>query len=287
MAKGESMFADTFESIKRYRSHYRNYLSCLYHVWRGHERIHIILKDGYEDNVSFDYAINIARFPDVTKIANILKELNSGIVNYKGTTIYLNGLPHNGDPFRVFIYEEYKFLDVYNKTVIDIGANIGDSPIYFAINGAKKVIALEPYPHSYRYALENVKKNNLEQKVILLNAGYGKDSEIEVDENEVSGLGSRLTSKLGGKKIKIFSLKTLLQKYSIDDAVLKMDCEGCEYGLLDEECSVLSKFNRIAMEYHLGPEKIIDKLKKCGFAVYVREETRNRQIGNIYAEKVQ
>lgn len=33
----------------------------------------------------------------------------------------------------VFEHEHYKFLDVKGKTVIDVGANIGDSPIYFRV----------------------------------------------------------------------------------------------------------------------------------------------------------
>jgi hypothetical protein len=47
----------------------------------------------------------------------------------------------NGDLFNIFYKKEYEFLPVNNRVVIDIGANIADSSIYFAINGAKKVIA--------------------------------------------------------------------------------------------------------------------------------------------------
>ncbi|MEM3846322.1 MAG: FkbM family methyltransferase [Candidatus Parvarchaeota archaeon] len=120
-----------------------------------------------------------------------------------------------------------------------------------------------------------------------MNAGYGNNSEIKVDESSEDGIGGRVEASRRGENVRLYSLRKIIKENHLNDAVLKMDCEGCEYGLLDEECSVLSKFNRIAMEYHLGPEKIIDKLKGCGFAVNIWEETRNRQIGNIYAEKVQ
>jgi len=42
------------------------------------------------------------------------------------------------------IYEQYKILGVSNKDVIDIGANIGDTAIYFAVKGARHVYAFEP-----------------------------------------------------------------------------------------------------------------------------------------------
>jgi len=42
--------------------------------------------------------------------------------------------------------EEYGYVDVKNKSVVDVGAFVGDTSIYFAIKGAKKVIAIEPHP---------------------------------------------------------------------------------------------------------------------------------------------
>ena len=47
-----------------------------------------------------------------------------------------------------FIKEQYKWLDVEGKNVVDVGANIGDTAIYFALKGAKHVYAFEPYPYS-------------------------------------------------------------------------------------------------------------------------------------------
>ena len=54
------------------------------------------------------------------------------------------------------VYEQYKILDVSNKDVVDVGAALGDTAIYFALKGAKHVYAFEPYPYSYNIA----KKNN-------------------------------------------------------------------------------------------------------------------------------
>ena len=82
-----------------------------------------------------------------------------------------------------FIEEQYGWLDVKGKDVIDIGANVGDSAIYFALKGAKHVYAFEPYPYSYKIALKNVKLNYLQSKITLLNEGCGgKGSYIKIDE---------------------------------------------------------------------------------------------------------
>ncbi|MBP1357704.1 MAG: FkbM family methyltransferase, partial [Sulfolobus sp.] len=99
-----------------------------------------------------------------------------------------------------FYKEEYSFLNIENSktTIIDIGAFIGDTPIYFASKGAKKVIALEPNPPTYNLALDNIKLNRLEDKITLLNAGYGKKSGlVRVKSKEISGQNSLEESEDG------------------------------------------------------------------------------------------
>jgi FkbM family methyltransferase len=58
-----------------------------------------------------------------------------------------------------------------NRIVIDLGAFVGDSAIYFVLRGARRVIALEPNPEAFKEMLENIKLNNMESKIITINAG--------------------------------------------------------------------------------------------------------------------
>lgn len=207
--------------------------------------------------------------------------------------IYLNGVSDNGDIVGVFVKEDYKFLKPENEIVVDVGANIGDTAIYFAFNNCKKVIALEPYPYTFEFAKINVKRNELENSVILLNAGYGKDGEILIDESKRSTTGSDLQTVGAGKKIKIYSLKTLVSVFALDNALLKMDCEGCEYSILEEDISTVKKFKRIQIEYHYGYEKLYDFLKtdfKVTFTkpkkVFIKDSSNPyMKIGWIYAER--
>lgn len=64
-------------------------------------------------------------------------------------------------------------MDVKNKSVVDIGAFAGDTAIYFAIKGAKKVIAIEPHPGAYEELVENIRINGLERKIVPLNMAVG------------------------------------------------------------------------------------------------------------------
>jgi len=99
-----------------------------------------------------------------------------------------------------FVEEAYKWLRVEGKQVVDVGANIGDTAIYFALGGAAHVYALEPYPYSYRLAKRNVELNCLEKQVTLLNMGCGNEGTITVSPEFKNNPGSELTECEGGRR---------------------------------------------------------------------------------------
>jgi FkbM family methyltransferase len=196
-----------------------------------------------------------------------------------------------------FIEEQYKWLDIKNKNGIDIGANIGDTAIYFALKGAKHVYAFEPYPYSYNTALKNVKLNYLQSKITLLNkACGGRKGKIKINTNYKNIGSTDLKNFKNGTNINITTLGELVKRFDITDgAVLKIDCEGCEYGvLLEAQNSDLREFKQIQIEYHYGYLNLKRKLESAGFEITntlpkysINFEAENKEIfvGWIYAEK--
>ncbi len=286
------------EIYKGYKSTFQNYISVLFYRTFKKNKIKIKLNNNkicywnYKQVKNYHYLYNkyLQCYPNcnITNLTLFNTNLNALQFNYKGIEIQLYGSLDNGDIVDVFLHCDYSWLNSNNKIVLDIGANIGDSSIYFALNNAKKVIALEPYPYSYNYALKNININNLNDKITLLNAGYGEDSEIKVDENKITDAGTDLKPSKNGKNIKLYSLKTLINEYNLnnEDLLLKMDCEGCEYNLLNEDNDVLRKFKRIQIEYHYGYDKLINKLKACNFKVQFTQPKKIKEmsLGWIYAE---
>jgi len=279
----------------RYKTAYKNYMSVMWDIWREKNKTKVILQNGDSNYVNKDLAMEYAGLIANKNVHIYDLHLDSDGIKftYNGKNItmeYGTGASAIGD---VFGLEEYSFLEVENEIVIDIGSNIGDSPIYFALNNAKKVIALEPYPYLYNIALKNIKKNGIEDKIILLNAGYGQDSIIKVNPDFKADVNYDLKPFNGGVDVKSFSLKTILNDYHIDNAVLKMDCEGCEYNIIKEDNDTLRKFKRIEMEYHYGYEKLKEKLEEVGFTVTYSEPHKsfnknatehNMVLGYIYAK---
>lgn len=195
-----------------------------------------------------------------------------------------------------FIEQEYKWLNVKDKYVIDIGANIGDTAIYFGLMGAKHVYAFEPYPYSYALAKRNIAKNSIKQ-VTLLNMGVGfKPLKIRIKTDYKNYGGTNLKTFKTGQKIKIITLEDIVKRYNkIDGGILKIDCEGCEYGIiLNTKNETLQKFDQIMIEYHYGYKNLLIKLKEAGFKVKVtiprflfnlEAENHNMVTGMIYAER--
>ena len=153
---------------------------------------------------------------------------------------------------------------------MDIGANIGDTAIYFALNGAAKVTAFEPYPYSFELAKANVASNGLSGAIELHNTAVGeKDSSILLGQGESFG-GTELSESSDGKRIEVVSLGSIAKKDGLDGALLKMDCEGSEYGIiLSSGDDVLCRFSAIILEYHYGYLNLKARLEAAGFKVSI------------------
>ncbi|MCL5423742.1 MAG: FkbM family methyltransferase [Candidatus Marsarchaeota archaeon] len=191
-----------------------------------------------------------------------------------------------------FILEQYSKLEIKNNIIVDIGANVGDSTIFFVLNGAKKVYALEPYPHSYNLARKNVMTNKLNKKIILLNAAIGKNTGFyKLDETFKSFDSSSIKNFNKGKNIRVYSLSDLIKKFNLTNVILKMDCEGFEYeSILTTENSMLRKFSQIFLEYHYYYEDLVKKLRSAGFKVTVTMPiylyNKNATDPNMYIGKI-
>ena len=170
-----------------------------------------------------------------------------------------------------FLEEEYSWLDVKNNIVVDIGANVGDTAIYFSLKGAKHIYSFEPYPYSYKIALKNIQLNNLKNIVSILNEGCGKEQNILIDEKYESNVATNIKNFKSGKTIKLQSLDTIVNRFQIKDAILKLDCEGSEYdAILNASEFSLRRFKQMIIEYHYGYKNLLEKLKSAGFEVKIK-----------------
>lgn len=200
----------------------------------------------------------------------------------KNQKIKFYGGIDNGDLIHSFLDSDYSNLEFKEKYVIDIGMNIADSSIYFILNGAKKVIGVEPFPKNFDTANRNIKENNLENKIEIIQAGCStKSGKIRINNDK--GVESKIEKSKIGDEIEVISIKDIIKKYNVpSDSILKMDCEGCEDEVISSiEINTIRHFSGIQIEYHNGYKKIKNKLEKCGFEVKVTKPISSNIISNI------
>ena len=255
------------DALNRYRTVYKNWFSVLMHMTLIGNR-NIIKAKLRNGNVKLMNAKTIS-YTSLGFTNVICDESDKSVkFEYRGKTLKFFTENNNGALDWVFSKESYNELNVRDKVVIDIGANIGDSSIYFALNGAKKVIAFEPFLNSFDLLVKNIDVNDLKDKIIPVNAGVGGNRTIvKIESNKDGDASSEIrVDRTGDIELQIFDLQTLLETFNINEAIMKINCEGCEYDtFLNASCESLRKFEFVHIEYHYGKDNLLQKLEKCGF----------------------
>jgi FkbM family methyltransferase len=174
--------------------------------------------------------------------------------------------------FAVGLYEVPGVLSgLKGREVVDVGANTGDTALYFVLNGARKVIAVEPLPNVARCAEENVRLSGATDKVKVINAALSDEPvSVPCDYDVLSSRAFSTLSSSGPCKVPGVTLGDLLNMVD-DPYLLKMDCEGCEAQvILGPERERLRAFEHIILETHphitgVSNDKLLVPLKELGF----------------------
>lgn len=159
-----------------------------------------------------------------------------------------------------FDLETYKpVMSVEGKVVVDVGASFGDTAVYFSRLGAK-VHAFEPVPAVYERACETIRLNGCGERVALVNAAIASESvgfvslprDGSVDRSSgfsLVGAGGQFRSRPeGGLRVPVTTLADAIG--SLDVQLLKMDCEGAEYGVILRDYKTVRRFDEVIVEWH-------------------------------------
>ena len=193
--------------------------------------------------------------------------------------------------FESFFYGEYDYVPYTNeeKTLIDIGANIGDTALYFA-NKGYIVYAFEPLPNICEIAEQNISLNpDYKDKIKVINKAVScKKGTITINYDENNSAIAGEFNKEGQEiEVESITINDILETYEIKPYFLKIDCEGCEVNIIKN--SNLRMFSEIIMEYHTnftGVDEgiIIEILENQGFLLCDKNE-RADGTGIIHMKK--
>lgn len=162
-----------------------------------------------------------------------------------------------------------KGRDLTGKLVVDVGAYVGDSTIAFARQGAC-VHAFEPSVAFCAFIRRNLEANGLSSRVVLHEVGLAEHAQ------EMAVRNDRLHFVEG--------LSYAIERLPSGIDLLKLDCEGAEYYLL-EDARFLDHLRpcEIRMEYHRGPEPVSRYLVEAGYSVELM--SGNGTVGLLSAQR--
>jgi len=169
---------------------------------------------------------------------------------------------------QIFLHDEYGYLEMLRppKVIIDAGANIGLSAIYFA-NKYKDamIIAIEPEDSNFSMLEKNALpyKNILPVKAAL----WPQEGMVSLHDPGCGELAYQTycnRESIENNNIKCVTIDSILTKYRIDYIdILKIDIEGAETEVFNAKCDWISKVLVIIIELH---ERLKSGCNKAFFA---------------------
>jgi len=174
----------------------------------------------------------------------------------------------------IFFEHIYRFNTVIDKPyIIDCGANIGLSVIYFKkLYPDARVIAFEPDDQIFNVLNNNISSFNF-NNVQLINKGlWNKEGYLSFKKEGADAGQINFKNEASNYSIEVTKLSSYL-KQKVD--FLKIDIEGAEVTVLEECKAELINVRYIFVEYHSFMkeeqhlEQVFSILKNSGFRTYV------------------
>jgi len=211
---------------------------------------------------------------------------------------------------------EYDFRTHKPCVVLDIGMNIGDTPLYFArMPNVHKIYGFEPIRATYEWAVSNFKLNPaFSSKIVPACAAISDKTEtIEIDMDYQDGTGGAAIDIVNADHQKVIEradyilkagapkrkqeirvenasdvVRGILKDHSAEALVVKCDAEGAEWKIIPtlDEDGLLQEIAILMLEYHYkAPTDLLEMLTNAGFVCFLRDlkHIKHSEIGNIYA----
>lgn len=217
----------------------------------------------------------------------------------------------NGRTIRCRVNEFLAFVEVYVMTdydipgmdwtairsIVDCGANVGAATVWLADRApSATIVAVEPSAAALSLLTSNIERNGLAGRVTVVPVALGATSGTGQLTPSDATVGTQVHPGAIGpigssRSVSVITFGELLGATGLTNVdLLKLDCEGCEYGLIcASSLDTLRSVRAIVGEYHLleswGPEMLGSALRARGFDFHCRRHPRDATLGTFYARR--
>ena len=232
---------------------------------------------------------------------------------FRGVVLYISSADQFYNAYEVLVNKIYRYnLNNDRKDIVfDIGMNNGDATLFFLQDeNVEKVYGYEPFGETFQLAKENLEKFGCKNRYKIFQYGLSNIDEIrEIDFNSAMTCGQSTDYYMRERAYAYYDalglldmhdnrrervevkrasgvLESVMKEYPCHNYILKMDCEGEEYAIIEElnKNKVLGRFHMIMLEWHhKGYERIADCLSESGYSYNFIDKEGG--MGLIYAQK--
>ena len=209
------------------------------------------------------------------------------ITAFPGKKIFLRTYAGDIDIFYEIFYKKiYQLTIELNKNmIIDAGANVGFAALFFLkqMPGAT-IYCIEPDPDNFIFLKKNLEAEIENGKIKIMMAGLsGKDGVMSLERNFFKYNSNLVEAPIeGAVQVLTYKVETFLRTFvsgSVD--LFKMDIEGAEEGIFENDVSWLKNVDQLLIEFHS------DKIKEMCFEKLTSQNfyfipQKNRQNTNVF-----
>lgn len=183
---------------------------------------------------------------------------------------------------QIFLDEVYHFFPegFAPQVIVDAGANVGYSPVWFASKfHSAKIYAIEPVPSNFRILEKNTERN---PGIIPIQAGlWFEKGKLKIHDPKIGSWGfeTQAANSEDAEAVEGITILGLMERYGLSKIdLLKIDIEGAEFELFKCNSSEwLPVVNMIMIEVHdrlkPGCSKLIDEVvAPFGFQKFLTKE---------------
>ena len=205
---------------------------------------------------------------------------------FPGKKVFLRTYAGDIDIFyEVFYKKIYQLPNESDKNlVIDAGANVGFAALFFLkeMPGAT-IYCIEPDPDNFNFLEKNLKAELANGKIKLIMAGLSaKDGTMSLEPNFFKYNSSLVeVAAEGTVQVMTYKVETFLKNFVSGKVDLfKMDIEGAEESIFENDVSWLNNVDQLLIEFHSDriKEMCFEKLASQNFYCIPRESRRDTNV---------
>lgn len=193
-------------------------------------------------------------------------------INFKGENYFIRTDEHDLEVLISNISKEFEFLKHIDLSddqfIVDAGAYIGTSSVRFSqLFEKNKIIAIEPFKENFDIMIKNIKKY---ENIIPINSALVSTNftdEIFLYKSKTGAWGNNILKNTFDDrnidkidKVDKIDLKSLINKYKKKISILKLDIEGSEKMIFENDQNILKDIEIIIVELHKKIHHDIDEI---------------------------